>query len=155
MSANSLKQIPMFKPLNDNQLNGVEHLRSQRSFAKGQEIIREGSLGTDFFIVEKGSVAINKNVAGGRKRNLANLGEGEIFGELAIFDREPRSANVEAIEDTQVSVFQVQAFRDLMEKDFELANKVKEQIIAVLCDRLRKTDNLINEGVIWGFKMTV
>ena len=126
-----------------------------KTFRKGDEIIKEDQIAQEFFVVQKGVVAINKNVAGGRKRNLANLSAGEIVGEISLFDSEPRSANVEAVEDSELGVFQINEFNNFMKENIEIANRIKNNIIETLCSRLRRTDDLINEGVIWGFKMTV
>lgn len=148
-----LRNVFIFGGLEDVELVLVERIASIRSYKKGDVIFREDDKANEFFIVEKGLVAINKNVAGGRKRNLANFGPGETFGELAMFDAEPRSASVEAVDTTSVLAISIEEFQTLLAQNPVIAAKVQARIIQKLSERIRNTNNLINEGVIWGFKM--
>jgi CRP-like cAMP-binding protein len=148
-----LRNVELFRDLSDEDLKKVAAIGSIRKHKKGDIIFKEDSKGEELFIVLTGSIAINKNVAGGRKRNLGNLKGGEVFGEISLFDTEPRSADAEATEDTEVIVLQNSKFLDLLKDNCQLANSIQKKVIAVLCQRLRKTDDMLKEGVIWGFKM--
>ena len=150
-----LKEAELFKGLNEKELQAVSELGTLRSFSKGDVIFAENSEGKNFFIVVSGAVSINKNVAGGRKRNLSNLGKGDIFGELALFDSQPRSADAEASEDSEVIEFANDKFRNLLKNNLVISFIIQTRIIRILCRRLRATDDMLNEGVIWGFKMDV
>ena len=97
----------------------------------------------------------NKNVAEWRKRNLSNLRLGDIFGEIAQFDSQPRSADAEAVTDSEVVVFPNDKFRTMLKRNLVIAFIIQTRIIRVLCKRLRETDEMLKEGVIWGFKMDV
>ena len=70
-------------------------------FAPGEMVIRAGEPGSSMFVVHNGrvSVQISEN---GRPRNIATLNEGDFFGEMALFTGEPRTANVVAVEETEV-----------------------------------------------------
>mgnify|MGYP001052385723 FL=1 len=68
-----------------------------RTFGAGEIIFREGDAGTEFFVVKSGKVAIRHG-----NKTLQLLGEGEIFGEMALIDSAPRSATVVAETDTVV-----------------------------------------------------
>ena len=151
----ALKEAEPFKGLNDKELMEVEKLASIKSFSKGDVIFEENSEGKEFYIVKAGSVAINKNIAGGRKRNLSNLKEGDVFGELALFDSQPRSADAEAVEDSELIIFPNDKFRNLLKNNLVMAFIIQTRIIRILCKRLRATDEMLKEGVIWGFKMDV
>lgn len=148
-----LKETKLFKGAKDNELEKIAEFGEKRNFSKGDVIFKENSEGNEFYIVVGGRVAINKNVAGGRKRNLSNLQAGDVFGELALFDSEPRSADAEVIEDSEILVFDNKKFRELLKTNLVLAFMIQTRIIRILCQRLRKTDEMLNEGVIWGFKM--
>jgi CRP/FNR family transcriptional regulator, cyclic AMP receptor protein len=148
-----LRNVELFRDLSDEDLKKVAAIGSIRKHKKGEVIFSENTKGEDLFIVLSGCIAINKNVAGGRKRNLGNLKGGEVFGEISLFDTEPRSADAEAIEDTEVIIFSNGRFLDLLKENLTLANSIQRKVIAVLCQRLRKTDDMLKEGVIWGFKM--
>ena len=150
-----LKEAELFKGLNEKELQAVSDLGTLKTFSKGDVVFAENSEGRNFFIVVSGAIAINKNVAGGRKRNLSNLTKGDIFGELALFDSQPRSADAEASEDSEVIEFSNEKFRNLLKNNLVISFIIQTRIIRVLCRRLRATDEMLKEGVIWGFKMDV
>ncbi len=150
-----LKNVELFKGLNDEELQEIAALGTVNSYSKGDVIFEEDSEGKNFFVVTSGTIAINKNVAGGRKRNLSNLQEGDIFGELALFDSQPRSADAEAVEDSEMITFSNEQFRKLLKNNLIIAFIIQTRIIRVMCKRLRDTDEMLKEGVIWGFKMDV
>ena len=150
-----LKNVELFKGLNDDELQEIAALGSLKSLAKGDIVFEEDADGREFYMVTSGCIAINKNVAGGRKRNLSNLRQGDIFGEIALFDSQPRSADAEAVEDSEVVIFSNEKFKALLKKNLVIAFIIQTRIIRVLCKRLRDTDEMLKEGVIWGFKMDV
>ncbi len=150
-----LKEAELFKGLNEKELQAVSELGTLKTFTRGDLVFAENSEGNNFFIVVKGAVSINKNVAGGRKRNLSNLKQGDIFGELALFDSQPRSADAEASEETEVIEFSNEKFRNLLKNNLVISFIIQTRIIRILCRRLRDTDEMLKEGVIWGFKMDV
>ncbi len=148
-----LKESELFKGLKEEELTQVAQLGTLNKYSSGDSIFAEGSTGKEFYIVASGSVAINKNIAGGRKRNLSNLIQGDILGELSLFDSQPRSADAEVIEDAEVVVFSNDEFRQLLKSNLVIAFIIQTRLIRTLCKRLRNTDELLKEGVIWGFKI--
>ena len=75
------------------------------SVNSGEVIIREGEGAAQFYIIAKGSVAIYKGDPQGKKTELARLGEGSIFGEMALITQSPRTANVETTEESEMLEF--------------------------------------------------
>jgi len=148
-----LKKVVLFEDFDLSTLTAVAQSGCLEKYSNGTIIFEEGSDAKSFFIVVKGSVAINKNVAGGRKRNLSTLGPGEIFGEIALYDDEPRSADAEAVEETEVLRIENNSFLEILKNDVELNTKFQLKVIKVLCKRLRVTSDMLKEGVIWGFNM--
>ena len=148
-----LRNTDLFREISEEDLKKIAAISTTRKHNKGDVLFQEKSKGDELFVVVGGCIAINKNVAGGRKRNLGNLRSGEIFGEKSLIDSEPRSADAEAIEDSDVIVIQNGKFLDLLKENCSLANIIQKKIISILCRRLRNTDEMLNEGVIWGFKM--
>ena len=138
-----LKDVPMFADLDETQLGRIAGTASAGKFADGDTLFEEGSEAREFYVITSGAVAINKNVAGGRKRNLDNLGPGDIIGEIALYDAEPRSADAEALEDTHVLVFPNDVFLKLMADDHALASNIQSKIIRVLCARLRDRKSVV------------
>ncbi len=149
----ALRNVELFNKVGDDDLKKISAISLTRTYKKGDALFEEDAAGEEFFIVLAGCIAINKNVAGGRKRNLGNLRSGEIFGEISLFDTEPRSANAEAVEDSEVLVMPNKLFLGLLSQNCSLAAAIQRKIIAILCKRLRTTDDMLNEGVIWGFRM--
>jgi CRP/FNR family cyclic AMP-dependent transcriptional regulator len=148
-----LTESKVFKGLKEDELRQVAQCAALRTFAKGDIVIEERSAGSEFFLVVSGTVAVNKNVAGGRKRNLSNLGPGELFGELSLFDSQPHNADAQAMEETEVVAFDNRNFLELLKRNLFLALFFQTRVIRILCKRLRDTDEILREGVIWGFRM--
>ena len=148
-----LRKVEMFRDVSDQDLEQIAEFCTLKTYAKGELLFEEGATGEEFYIVTKGYIAVNKNVAGGRKRNLSNLGEGDVFGEIALFDAQPRSADAEVIEDAEIIVIPNHSFLTLLKQNHELAGQIQTQIIRVLCKRLRNANDMLKEGVIWGFSM--
>ena len=111
-----LRSFPLFEHLTVRQLADVARLVKQENFAPGAEIVREGEYETSMYAILEGRVQVaSKNVA------LNELRRGEIFGELALFDGEPRSATVSALEPTRVLRIEGQDLLALMEELPEIA----------------------------------
>jgi CRP-like cAMP-binding protein len=148
-----LKKSDLFSDIGDSSLRKIADIAHVRQYPKAGLVFREGDEGKEFYVVKSGSVAINKNIAGGRKRNLDNLKAGEVFGEIALFDSQARSADAESLEDAEVIALPNAKFLELLSADPELAISIQKKIILLLCRRLRNTDDMLKEGVIWGFKI--
>lgn len=97
-----LKKIPMFSGLQARELAAIGSIAKERSFPTGSLIIREGSTGDSLFLVLRGRVSVVKGMVSSEPLLLAEMGPDECFGEMALFDRQPRSASVVALEDTEV-----------------------------------------------------
>ena len=95
----SLETIPLFRILEDNELQALRGIAQERQYAAGQEIFREGDPGDGVFFVESGLVEIT---AGSSTRVFSRLGTGEFFGEMAVIEHQPRSATATAAEVTRV-----------------------------------------------------
>ncbi len=134
-----LKTVPIFSELHDNVLEKISELMQVRSYVKEQMILMEESLGDSFFVISNGSVKITRLSEDGREVILAMLGEGEFFGEMSLLDGETRSANVVAIEDSEVMVLNRSEFLNLLERYPKIAISLLEE----LTRRLRKSDQQI------------
>lgn len=92
----ALGQIPLFAELEPAQLEELSQLLVPRQFSKGQPIVKVGEPGLEFFIIERGSVAITLPDDHGRELVLATLGAGQFFGEISLLDGGPRTATARA-----------------------------------------------------------
>jgi CRP/FNR family transcriptional regulator len=97
-----LGRVPAFSTLEQSDLEQIAEVVVPRSFAPGQAVFREGDASDTCYIVREGHARAIRTHPDGRTITLATFGPGDIFGELAMFEDERRSATVEAIEQTSV-----------------------------------------------------
>ncbi len=109
------------------------------NFKKGDDIIKEGTLGDCAYIIERGSVEVSKLTLHGEKQVLGVLEASEIFGEMGLIDGLPRSATVTALEDCVMSVCSQETFNNLADHNPESLIP----IFKVLVRRLRSTLALV------------
>lgn len=95
-----LGRLPLFETLNARELEELGAVAVPRSFQRGEVIFPEGSQGDVMYVIREGRVVIKREHVGGRTIALTEMGAGDLFGELAIFDKEARSATAECAEPT-------------------------------------------------------
>jgi len=96
----TLASNPLFRNLSPAELQALQRIAQERRFAAGQEIFREGAPGDGVYFVKNGLVEISSGT--GTRRIFSRLGEGEIFGEMAVIELRPRSATASAAQETGV-----------------------------------------------------
>lgn len=106
-----------------------------KDFPKGTILFREGDLGQEMFIIQKGKVQVRKRV-GSTEKVLAELSEGEFFGEMALLMGMDRSATVEVIEDSKILVVRPDTFESLLKSNLDIALKMLKK----MASRLRALD---------------
>ena len=109
------------------------------NFKKGEDIIKEDTLGDCAYIIEEGSVEVSKLSPHGEKQVLGILEKSEIFGEMGLIDGLPRSATVTALGDCVMSVCSQETFNNLADHNPESLIP----IFKVLVKRLRSTLALV------------
>src|SRR2546429_224213 len=97
-----LSRVPLFADLSERELTELAQVAVPRSWLAGEVIFREGDPGDTCYVVRSGAVRVTRRHSDGRQIALADLREGDIFGELAMFGGETRSATVEAVEPAEV-----------------------------------------------------
>jgi len=97
-----LGRVPAFSTLERSDLERIAEVAVPRDFQPGQAVFREGDASDTCYVVREGHVRAIRTHGDGRTITLARFGPGDIFGELAMFEDERRSATVEAIEPTNV-----------------------------------------------------
>jgi small-conductance mechanosensitive channel len=96
-----LSAVDLFAPLSVEETGMLAQAAVRHVFAPGELVIRAGDPGSSMFVVHNGRVQVQVN-ENGRARSIATLNEGDFFGEMALFTGEPRTANVVALEETEV-----------------------------------------------------
>jgi pyruvate,water dikinase len=125
----ALRRTQLFGDLTRKEGERVARLFKERKFAKGDTVIMEGSGGAAFFLIDSGQATVTA-----RGVELATLGPGDYFGELALIDGGPRSATVTAASDLACRGITFWEFRPLVEGDGTIAWK----LLQALAKRLRE-----------------
>jgi CRP/FNR family transcriptional regulator len=131
-----LGRVPVFETLAPPDLERVAQVAVPRSFRAHQVIFREGDASDTCYVVESGHARAVREHADGRSIALAHFGPGDIFGELAMFDDELRSATIEAIEDVRAIAILGADMRRLLREHAEISYK----LVIALGRRLRQTN---------------
>jgi len=135
-----LAHVPVFETLAPRDLARVAEVTVMRHFAAGQVIFREGDHSTTCYIVRTGHARILREHPDGRTIALAIFGPGEVFGELAMFDDERRSATVETLDEVEAIAIAGDDMRRLLREHNDLAFKV----VVSLGRRLRQANERIS-----------
>jgi CRP/FNR family transcriptional regulator, cyclic AMP receptor protein len=131
-----LHRVPVFSALGDEELAHVAEVAVPRRFDAGEVVFREGDESNTCYVVRSGQARAIREHSDGRSITLANFGPGDIFGELAMFDNERRSATVEAIESTEAIAILGGDMRRLLRQHPDIAIK----LLSALGRRLRETN---------------
>jgi len=131
-----LGQVPAFASLPEQDLARIAEVAVPRRLDPGQVVFREGDTSDTCYIVRSGHARAIRQHADGRTITLANFGPGDIFGELAMFDAERRSATVEALDEIQVVALLGADMRRLLSEHPDIAFR----LVAALGRRLRETN---------------
>ncbi|HDT15463.1 MAG TPA: cyclic nucleotide-binding domain-containing protein [Firmicutes bacterium] len=102
-----------------------------KKYAPGDYIFSEGDLGEEMFIIHRGSVKITKRTDEGEK-TLVTLSEGDFFGEMAVIDKEPRSASAIADTETVCIVLNEELFEAQMQRNAKIVKKILKNMSARL-----------------------
>ncbi|HET9739983.1 MAG TPA: Crp/Fnr family transcriptional regulator [Solirubrobacteraceae bacterium] len=116
--------MPVFEELAEDDLRRVAEVTVPRRFAAGEPVFREGDDSDTCYIVNVGHARALREHPDGRQITLATFGPGDIFGELAMFDDERRSATVEATDDLEVLGILGGDMRRLMRRHPDIAVKL-------------------------------
>ncbi|MEE3195820.1 MAG: Crp/Fnr family transcriptional regulator [Candidatus Neomarinimicrobiota bacterium] len=134
-----LESVPIFSDLSKSDLTKISDRMTHRTFTKNQMILLEDDLGQTFFVIATGSVKITRLSDDGREVILAMLGEADFFGEMSLLDGDGRSANVVALESSEVLTLARNEFLDILEQYPRISICLLEE----LTNRLRKSDQQI------------
>jgi CRP-like cAMP-binding protein len=133
----------VFKTSGGTPLGGKDPVKdSQLSFAKGDRIFCQGDLGTEMFIIQEGEVEIVKNI-GGESHVLSRLEKGDFFGEMAVLESVPRTADAIAASDVKIVAINGSRFDEMLKKNPEVAVR----IIRKYSKRLREANTLLERLV--------
>jgi len=136
---NLIRKVPLFSELNDAETDAVMALVSTRNVPRKSIVVQEGDVGDSLFIILKGSVKISSYTAEGKEVVLSLLGEGGVFGEMALLDRQPRSATVSTMEDASLAQIRRPDFERLLLEQPAISLKLLSELVS----RLRRTTQVL------------
>lgn len=127
-----LSFVPIFQSLKPEDLMGISHIMTHKTYKKGEVIFLAGDLSNHLFVVRKGTVKITHVFEDGREQVVRIIQAGDFFGELALFRNSPLTSNAEAIVETEVCILQGHAFKDIIVKipslQLNLLNQLSERL---------------------------
>jgi CRP/FNR family transcriptional regulator len=135
-----LGRVPAFAALDGADLERIAQVAVPREFAPGQTIFREGDASDTCYVVRDGHARAIRTHGDGRTITLATFGPGDIFGELAMFEDERRSATVEAIDTIGVVGVLGPDMRRLMDQHPGIAPR----LVVALGRRLREMNERLS-----------
>jgi CRP-like cAMP-binding protein len=128
--------IPLFRGLDKEELKSIANSSKEMSFQEGNSIVKEGDAGLGFYIIVDGQAVVKR-----RGRNITKLGRGSFFGEMALLDDQPRSADVMATEPTKCLVLLRWNFWSLVSRN----QKIARGLLQEMARRLRSTNEALSE----------
>ncbi len=143
MDPAQLKKIPLFANLTTDHLMKVAAIATQKQVRANERIFQEGEVGTEMYLIASGKVRISKMVPGVGEEALAILEPGSYFGEMALIDDTPRSADATAHMPATLYVIQKADLEELMFLHKDLAYELLWTFVRTLSARLRETNDKI------------
>lgn len=138
--AQLLGRVSIFAGLTPEQLRDLASVAVPRRWDSSEVIFREGDAGDTCYVVQDGCVRVTRNHSDGRTITLAELHSGDLFGELAMFGSEKRSATVEAAEDTSGVALLAGDMRRLLLRHPDIAIK----LLSAFAERLKEANERIS-----------
>jgi CRP/FNR family transcriptional regulator, cyclic AMP receptor protein len=143
MDPQALRACPLFQTLSSAQLAQVAAIATRRELGGSASIFKEGAPGAEMFVVLSGRVRISKQVPGVGEEALSILDPGSYFGEMAMIDDAPRSADALAHTPCALAVIARDDLDQLMFVDKELAYALLWTFVRTLSTRLREMNDKI------------
>lgn len=146
-----LESSKPFRNLNQAELNALRQIAQERTFSAGQEIFEEGEAGDGVYVVKEGLVEISVRVGQNTQRVFAQIGPGELFGEMAVLEVKPRSATVTAAKDTVVDFIPRDGLLDMVQRSPELSL----ELMRLISRRLREFNQKYVQEILQAERLAV
>lgn len=140
-TVNALSTINLFEGIDPRGLREIAAIASEESHRLGEVIFKEGDTGGALYMILEGKVRVSREVSGMGEEALAVLGAGDAFGEMALIDDFPRSADVRVHERCRLLVISKEALEDLLFLNRDLAYEILWNFVKILSSRLRETND--------------
>jgi CRP/FNR family cyclic AMP-dependent transcriptional regulator len=132
-----LEKNPLWAGLDKKDLEAIVKASDEKKFETGDIILGKGEGGVGFYLIMDGSVDVKSDT-----KILAKLGPGQFFGEMAVLDNQPRSADVVAAEPSRCFIISEWSFKALISQNPRIALKMLQELVR----RLRDANKSQNQG---------
>ena len=143
MTLEALRSVPLFASLDDAAATELRSLLSDKIVPRNTRLFRQGDTGDAMYLIESGRVRISIRDDDKQELTLAELAQGDFFGEMSIIDGRQRSADAQVIEDARLAILSRDAFLSFVRTNPDVAL----EMLSALTDRLRRTDDLLRSRV--------
>ena len=143
MTLGALRSVPLFASLDDQAATQLRNLLKSKSIPSNTRLFRQGDSGDSLYLIDSGRIRISIKDHDGHQLVLAELAEGDFFGEMALIDGKQRSADADVIEDSRLAVLGRPEFLSFVRNNPHVAL----EMLSAVTNRLRLTDELLRSRV--------
>ena len=136
-----LSRITLFSALSPAFLGHIAAIADEEVHPRGTKLFEHGELGDKLYLIVSGKIRISREIPGMGEEALAVLGPGDVFGEMSLFDDDPRSADAHVHESCRLLVIPKTRFEDLLFQRQDLAHDVLWAAVRIVIRRLRETND--------------
>ncbi len=144
-----LRRVKILAEMNDQQLGRFVQFMEVQQVQQFREIVKQGEQGDSMFMVLEGEVRVRLMIAG-KETTLTTLGAGEFFGEMSLFDQQPRSADVVANKDCVLLKVSAGKFEKLLQDQPDLAAPFLVGICRTVANRMRGSNKKLKDTLNFG-----
>ncbi|MBN2736101.1 MAG: GGDEF domain-containing protein [Spirochaetales bacterium] len=145
-----LRNINALASLKDNELEIFLEKLVREDFAQGTDVFHQGDEGKELFLIMSGKIGSYIDLPNKKQKEICAFTSGNFFGEMAIFDKAPRSATCKALEDSSLLKMNEDDFFSLMEAHPDISIKTMYKMLNTISQRLRNTGQFLSDMVRWG-----
>jgi CRP/FNR family cyclic AMP-dependent transcriptional regulator len=135
---------PLFAGLGEEAIGSIAGLCTRRQLDAGEVLFQKGDKGDALYGVRRGRIRIETGTAGGGRLTLNMLGPGDLFGEIALFDGQPRTADAVSAEPSELFMVRRSDFLAYLERE----PRITVRLLELLCQRIRWVSDRMEEAVL-------
>jgi CRP/FNR family transcriptional regulator, cyclic AMP receptor protein len=143
MTLEALRSVPLFGSLDDHAATELRELLKVKNIPSGQQLFHKGDSGDAMYLIESGRIRISITDQDAQEVTLADLAQGDFFGEMALIDGRKRSADARVVQDARLAILSRPAFLAFVRANPDVAL----EMLSALSERLRRTDELLRSRV--------
>lgn len=143
MTLEALRSVPLFASLSDDAATQLRNLLTENDVPSKTQVFSKGDSGNAMYLIERGKVRISITDEDRKEITLAELAQGDFFGEMSLIDGRQRSADASVVDDARFAVLSRTDFLAFVRSNPDVALGM----LGALSDRLRRTDELLRSRV--------